>query len=96
VDARELEASAVAIDKALLARALAPAITGLEDCLPAGRVVRVRVGLGAGTVRTEPGHPAAECLDRVLSHLDRATLKAVAPGAVVVPLAGRRAAASQP
>jgi tetratricopeptide (TPR) repeat protein len=96
VDARELEASAIAIDKALLARALAPAITGLEDCLPAGRVVRVRFGLGVGTVRTEPGHPAAECLDRVLSHLDRAILKSVAPGAVIVPLAGRRAAASQP
>jgi hypothetical protein len=75
---------------------LGPAVGALEECLPAGRVVTVRLVGASGTIRTEAGHPAAECLDHVLSQLDRATLKGLPAGTIVVPLAGRRAAASLP
>ncbi|MDB4966210.1 MAG: lipoprotein NlpI [Myxococcales bacterium] len=94
VDARELDASSATLDKTIAARALAPIVGELEACLPAGRVVRIRLAVGAGALRAPPDHPVADCLDRTLSRLDRSHVAAVGSGAITLPLAGRRAAAS--
>jgi tetratricopeptide (TPR) repeat protein len=96
VDPRELEASVAGTDRAAVARALGPLVGALEACLPAQRVIRVRLQVANGRVTTEPQYPAAGCLDPVLSRIDTSTLSGVRGGAVVVPLAGRRGAASPP
>jgi Flp pilus assembly protein TadD len=96
VDARELEPAVAGVDRSLLARALGPVVGTLEACLPPPRVVRVRLQLTGGRLTTDPQYPAAECLDRVLSRIDASTLSGVRMGSVVVPLAGRRGAASPP
>jgi tetratricopeptide (TPR) repeat protein len=96
VDPRELEVSSAAIDTRAVARALGPVVAGLEGCLPAPRVVHVRFLVSPGRLRSEPGHPAAECLDLVLSRVDTDPLRRVTTGSVAVPLAGRRSAASPP
>ncbi len=96
VDPRELEVSAAGIDTRLVARALGPVVGALESCLPAQRVVRVRLLVERGGLRCEPAYPAAECLDRVLSRIDESVLAPVHAGVVTVPLAGRRGAASTP
>lgn len=94
VDPRELEASG-AVDKRAMARALAAAVAALEDCLPAGRLFRLRLRVGAGGVHAEPQHPAAECLERALSRVEPAAVRG-ASGLVTLPVAGRRSAPSIP
>jgi len=96
VDLRELELSVPAVDGAALARALGPVVGGLEACLPAQRIIRVRLQVANGRVTTEPHYPAADCLDRVLSRIDTGALSTLRSGTVVLPLAGRRGAASLP
>jgi tetratricopeptide (TPR) repeat protein len=96
VDARELEAAVPVTDRAVLARALGPVVGALEACLPAQRVLRVRLQVVAGRITTEPQYPAAECLDRILFRIDASALSALRGGSVVLPLAGRRGAASLP
>lgn len=102
VDARELEPSVAgtpglsAADRAAWARALGPVVGALESCLPAQRLVRVRLQVANGGVATDPQHPAAECLDRVLSRIDASASSGLRSGSVVLPLAGRRGAASLP
>jgi tetratricopeptide (TPR) repeat protein len=96
VDARELEPAVAGVDRSVLARALGPVVGGLESCLPAQRVIRVRLQVAGGRLTTEAQHPAAECLDRVLSRVDASALTGVRMGSVVLPLAGRRGAASLP
>lgn len=95
VDPRELEASG-GVDPRVVARALGPWLASLEDCLPAPRVFPVRLSLAATGLRAEPQHPAAPCLDRVLSRVDASALHAFAGGVVTLPLAGRRGAADAP
>ena len=94
IDPREVDPSAAGMDRAALARALGPVAGPLEACLPAPRVVRVRLQVAHGRISAEPQHPAAECLDRVLSRIDASLLGSVRAGAVVLPLAGRRGAAT--
>jgi len=97
VDARELEVAGTGgVDTRALARALGPSIAALEGCLPAERIVRVRLLVSATGVLAEPHHPAAECLNHVLSHPDMTSLGRRSTGSVIVPMAGRRAAASVP
>lgn len=97
VDARELEVSSRDVDTRALAHLLGPVVGGLEDCLPDGRVVRVRLlVVGRGRLRSEAGHPAAECLNDVLSQVDTSRLRIGIHGSVLLPLAGRRTAASRP
>ena len=96
VDPRELEVSSPGLDTRALAQRLGAVIAALEGCLPDGHVARVRLLVARGTLRTEPGHPAAECLDPLLSRVDMSHLPATVRGAVVLPLAGRRTAALQP
>jgi len=96
VDPRELEAVAPGLDRPALARLLGPVVASLESCLPAPRVVRVRLQLANTRLRAEPQHPAAECLDRALSRIDAASLGQARTGSFSLPLAGRRAAASPP
>jgi tetratricopeptide (TPR) repeat protein len=96
VDPRELEVSSADLDSRALAERLGPAVTALEDCLPAGRVVHVRLRVAGARLRIEPGHPAAACLNQVLSHVDTTHLPARRRGWVRLPLAGRRTAASRP
>lgn len=90
VDPRELEADP-AVDKRLIARALGPVVAALEDCLPAGRVQRLRFSLARGALHADPHHPVATCLDRTLAGVAAPRTS----GAVVVPLAGRSGATSQ-
>jgi len=96
VDPRELEPAALGTDRLLVARALGPVVTELESCLPGPRVVRVRLQVAGGRLAADPQHPAAECLDRVLSHIDTRLVVEARPAVVSVPLAGRRGAASAP
>lgn len=96
VDARELEVSSAGLDTRAFARALGPLVGALEDCLADGRVARLRLLVAQGTLRTEPGHPAAACVDPVLSRVDNSFVPTAWRGSVVVPLAGRRSAASRP
>jgi len=94
VDPRELEGAPT--DRQTLARALGPVIGGLESCLPAQKIVRVRVQVAGGHLRVDPQQPAAECLDQALSRVDAAGLASLKASSFGLPLAGRRAAASLP
>jgi tetratricopeptide (TPR) repeat protein len=94
VDARELEVAGV--DRQTAARLLGPVVSALESCLPAQRVMRVRLLVSGGRIATDPQHPAAECLDHVLSQVDTRVLSSTRGATIAVPLAGRRAAASLP
>jgi tetratricopeptide (TPR) repeat protein len=96
VDPRELEVSVSGLQTAALAHAIGPLVGSLEDCFGAGKVVRIRLFVAAAGLRAEPDHPAAECLDRTLSRVDNTILRKLPGGSVLVPLAGRRAAASAP
>jgi tetratricopeptide (TPR) repeat protein len=96
VDPRELEVSGMGIDTRAIARALGPRVLAIEDCLPPGRLVRVRIQVSSRALRAESDNPAASCLDRVLSQLDASGLRNAKPGFVAVPFAGRRGAASPP
>jgi len=96
VDAREVEVSGTGIDTRALARALGPVVGALESCLPAGRVVRIRLQVARASLRSPPEQPAADCLDQALSQVDAQLLAAQHPGSVLLPLAGRRGAPSPP
>jgi tetratricopeptide (TPR) repeat protein len=96
VDPRELEPVAPGLDRPLVARLMGPVVAPLESCLPAQRVIRVRLQLANGRLRAEPQHPAAECLDRSLSRIDASVLGQGRTASFTVPLAGRRGAASPP
>ncbi|HEX6839502.1 MAG TPA: hypothetical protein VF334_23155, partial [Polyangia bacterium] len=79
VDPRELEPATLGTDRELVARALGPLVSGLEACLPAPRVVRVRLQIAAGRLAVDSQHPAAECLNHVLSQLDIRTMSGAKP-----------------
>ncbi len=96
VDPRELEVSSAAVDKRILAHALAPVLSRLEDCLPAPRLARIHLSLIAGSLRADSAHPAAECLNHVLSEVDTMSERRLQGASVTVPLAGRRTAAANP
>lgn len=96
VDPREVELAAGGGDRQTLARALGPVVGALEACLPAQKVVRVRLQAANGRLRAEPQHPAAECLDRALSRVDATALTGPKTVSFGLPLAGRRGAASLP
>lgn len=96
VDPRELEAATPAADRQVVARALGPVVAELEACLPVARVVRVRLVVAAGRIAAEPQLPAAECLNHMLSQLDTRLLATARGGSYLIPLAGRRGAASPP
>jgi tetratricopeptide (TPR) repeat protein len=87
LDSREIEGAAG--DAPLVARALAPLVLALEECLPGPEIARVGLVWMRAGIRTRPEHPAAVCLDRVLQ---RAALPAHRPaaGSFTIPLAGRR------
>jgi hypothetical protein len=84
------------LDRPWVARLIGPVVASLESCLPAQRVIRVRLQLANGRLRAEPQHPAAECLDRTLSRIDASVPGQGRTASFTVPLAGRRGAASPP
>jgi tetratricopeptide (TPR) repeat protein len=96
VDPRELAFSGAGIDTRAIARALGPVVGALEDCLPAHGIAHLRLEVSRGSLRLESQHPAAECVNGVLSRVDAALLGGLKTGSVTLPLAGRRGAASQP
>ncbi len=97
VDPREIEPASIAgAERQMVARALGPVVGALESCLPGQRIVPVRLQVSDGRVAAEAQHPAEECLDRVLSQVDRVALAGAHAATVTVPLAGRRGAASLP
>lgn len=89
IDPRELDGAG--IDAKPLAHALAPLVAALEDCLPAPQVVHIGLTWASAGVRTRPDHPAASCLDRVLSRAQVPSRRATTT-MFTLPLAGRRAA----
>jgi tetratricopeptide (TPR) repeat protein len=96
VDAREVDVLGGNVDTRLWARALSPAVRGLEDCLPAPRVMRLAFTVTSLGIRAQATHPAAACLDRALAHADPTVRTRGGGGSFSIPLAGRRAAASAP
>jgi tetratricopeptide (TPR) repeat protein len=96
VDAREIDLIGGNIDTRALARSLSPLVRGLEDCLPAARVMRLAFTITPAGIRAQPAHPAAGCLDHVLSRVETTARRAAGVGSFSLPLAGRRAAASPP
>jgi tetratricopeptide (TPR) repeat protein len=97
VDPRELELAGAGIDARSLAAALSPSVRALEDCVPGPRVMRVPLSVSPAGIRSQPSHPAAVCVDRVLGQPGGAMLR-VRSGhvAFTLPLAGRRAAPKAP
>jgi tetratricopeptide (TPR) repeat protein len=96
VDPREIEPSMLGAARQNVASAVGPLVGALEDCLPGPRLTKVRFHIAGGRIAADPQDAAADCLDRVLSRADGATLALPKPVVVTVPLAGRRGAPSLP